>query len=61
MGPVSNLASRLCDEARDGEILVSQRTFAAVEDLVEAEPAGELTLKGFVRPVLAHRVRGLKA
>jgi adenylate cyclase len=61
VGPVSNLASRLCDEARDGEILVSQRTFAAVEDLVEAEPAGELTLKGFVRPVLAHRVRGLKA
>jgi adenylate cyclase len=60
VGPVSNLASRLCDEARDGEILVSQRTFAAVEDLVEAEPAGELTLKGFVRPVLAHRVRGLK-
>jgi adenylate cyclase len=60
VGPVSNLASRLCDEARDGEILVSQRTFAAVEDLVEAEPVGELTLKGFVRPVIAHRVRGLK-
>jgi adenylate cyclase len=60
VGPVANLASRLCDEARDGEILVSQRAFAAVEDLAEAEPAGELTLKGFIRPVIAHRVRGLK-
>jgi adenylate cyclase len=60
IGPVSNLASRLCDEAADGEILLSQRALAAIEDLVEAEPIGELTLKGFVRPVLAHRVHGLK-
>jgi len=60
IGPVSNLASRLCDEASDGEILVSQRLLATVEDLVEAEPVGELTLKGFVRPVMAYRVHGLK-
>jgi adenylate cyclase len=60
IGPVSNLASRLCDEAADGEILLSQRALAAIEDLVEAEPIGELTLKGFVRPVMAHRVHGLK-
>jgi len=60
IGPVANLASRLCDEASDGEILLSRRTLAAVEDLVEAEPVGELTLKGFVRPVVAYRVRGLK-
>jgi adenylate cyclase len=60
IGPVSNLASRLCDEAADGEILLSQRALAAIEDLVKAEPIGELTLKGFVRPVLAHRVHGLK-
>jgi adenylate cyclase len=60
IGPVSNLASRLYDEADDGEILLSQRAFAAIEDLVETEPAGDLTLKGFIRPVTAYRVRGLK-
>jgi adenylate cyclase len=60
IGPVANMASRLCDEARDGEILISQRALAAVEDTVEAEPVGELTLKGFVRPVMAHRVRGIR-
>ncbi|HSA82721.1 MAG TPA: adenylate/guanylate cyclase domain-containing protein, partial [Geminicoccaceae bacterium] len=56
IGPVANLASRLCDEASDGEILVSQRVLATIEDLVEAEPAGDLTLKGFVRPVAAYRI-----
>jgi adenylate cyclase len=60
IGPVSNLASRLCDEAADGEILISQRALAAVEDLIEAERVGDLTLKGFVRPVPAYRVQSLK-
>jgi adenylate cyclase len=59
IGPVSNLASRLCDEASDGEILISGRALVAVEDMVEAEPAGDLALKGFSRPVTAYRVRGL--
>jgi class 3 adenylate cyclase len=61
IGPVSNLASRLCDEAVDGEILISQRALAAIEDLLEAEPAGDLALKGFARPVPAYRVHSLKA
>jgi adenylate cyclase len=56
IGPVANLASRLCDEATDAEILVSQRVLTAVEQLVETEPAGDLVLKGFVRPVAAYRV-----
>jgi adenylate cyclase len=56
IGPVSNLASRLCDEAADGEILISQRAFAAIEGLIEAEPAGDLSLKGFARPIAAWRV-----
>ncbi len=56
IGPVPNLASRLCDAASDGEILISQRAFAAIEHLVEAELVGELTLKGFARPVTAYRV-----
>jgi adenylate cyclase len=60
IGPVPNLASRLCDAASDGEILISQRVFAAIEHLVEAELVGELTLKGFVRPVTAYRVLRLE-
>jgi class 3 adenylate cyclase len=56
IGPIPNLASRLCDEASDREILISQRALSAVEALVEAEPVGDLTLKGFVRPVPAWRV-----
>jgi adenylate cyclase len=60
IGSVPNLAARLCGEAKPGEILVTQRLLGGVDELVEAEPAGELTLKGFHRPVPAHRVVGLK-
>ena len=60
IGPVTNLASRLCDEAQGGQILVSQRVYAAVEDVAEAERAGEFTLKGFHRPVPAYHVVRLK-
>jgi adenylate cyclase len=60
IGPVPNLASRLCEAAADAEILISQRALAAVEDLIEAECVGDLTLKGFVRPVPAYRVHSLK-
>ena len=56
IGPVANLASRLCDEAGDGEILISQRALAAVEDLVAAAPVGDLVLKGFSRPVSTYRI-----
>ena len=47
------LASRLSSEAKGGQILLSQRAFAAVEEVVEAESVGELALKGFSRPVPA--------
>ena len=60
IGPVTNLASRLCDEAAAAQILISQRVYAAAEDLVEAEPVGEFTLKGFQRPVTTYNVLGLK-
>ncbi|MGH7266702.1 MAG: adenylate/guanylate cyclase domain-containing protein [Candidatus Rokuibacteriota bacterium] len=60
IGTVTNLASRLCDEARGGQILVSQRVWAAVEDLVEAEPTGDLSLKGLHRPVAAYGILGLR-
>jgi len=55
------LASRLSSEAKGGQILLSQRAFAAVEELVEAEDVGELNLKGFTRPVPAMNVTALRA
>ena len=53
IGNAVNLASRLSDAAGPGEVLLSQRTDAAVEDRVVAEPVQELQLKGFSRPVVA--------
>jgi adenylate cyclase len=61
IGTVTNLASRLCGEAPGDQILISQKVYAGVETLIEVEPQEALTLKGFRRPVIAYRVRGLKA
>jgi CheY-like chemotaxis protein len=58
IGSVCNLASRLCDEAHDGQILVNQRVYAASEGRVEAEPVGVLMLKGFPAPVDAWSIVG---
>ena len=60
IGNVPNLAARLCGEAKPGEILVSQRLLGSVDELVEAEPAGELSLKGFHRPIAAHNILRMK-
>ena len=60
IGSVPNLAARLCGEAKPGEILISQRLLAGVENLINFDPAGELTLKGFHRPIAAFRILGLK-
>ena len=60
IGTVTNLAARLCGEARPGQILVARRVLAQLEGLVEAEDAGELTLKGFHRPVSAANVIRLR-
>ena len=60
IGTVTNLASRLCGEARAGQILISQRLLGTVERLVEVEPVGELTLKGFLRPVTTFNVLRLR-
>jgi CheY-like chemotaxis protein len=56
LGAVTNLASRLADEATAGQVLITQRLHAEVEDAVEAEPVGEFALKGFRRPVAAYDV-----
>jgi len=61
VGSVMNLASRICDEAGSGQVLVTERVFAEIEHLVVAEPAGELTLKGFAKPMPAYSVLGLNA
>ncbi len=60
IGTVTNLAARLCGEAKPGQILISQRMVGTVEELVEVEPVGELSLKGFSRPVTTHNVLRLK-
>ena len=56
LGSVTNLAARLSDEASSGQILLSQRAYAALEGRVEAKPVVELRVKGFSRPVQAYEL-----
>ncbi len=60
IGTVTNLASRLCGEAKPGQILIPQRLLGTIDNLVEVDPVGELTLKGFHRPITAYNVLRLK-
>jgi adenylate cyclase len=61
IGTVTNLAARLCGEAQPGQILVSRRLLTAIEELIEAAPVGEMSLKGFSRPVNVYNVTGLRS
>jgi class 3 adenylate cyclase len=61
IGSVTNLAARLCGEAAPWQILVTQRVYAEAEDVAVGEPVGDLSLKGFSRPVRAFNIRGLDA
>jgi GAF domain-containing protein len=56
IGTVSNVASRLCDEAKPGQILISPRVLTKVEYAVKVEPVGEFELKGIRRPLAAYNV-----
>jgi adenylate cyclase len=56
IGAVTNLASRLADEAAAGQILIEQRLYAEVEDAVEVQPVGEFKLRGFRRSIVAFDV-----
>jgi GAF domain-containing protein len=56
IGTVSNVASRLCDEAKPGQILISPRVLMAVEDAIAVEPVGDFSLKGISRPLAAYNV-----
>jgi adenylate cyclase len=60
IGTVTNLAARLCGEAKGGQILVSSRVASALEELIELEEVGRLTLKGFLRPIPTFSVLGLR-
>jgi class 3 adenylate cyclase len=60
IGTVTNLAARLCGEAKAGEILASARLATELEDLADIEELAPLTLKGFARPVPALRLVRLK-
>ena len=54
-----NLAARLCDEAKDGQILIDGKVKVAVEAAAQLEPLEELRLKGFHRPIKAFNVRAV--
>jgi class 3 adenylate cyclase/PAS domain-containing protein len=58
IGSVANLCARLCDEAKDGQILVPQRVYSDIEGDFEVEPVGLLKLKGFPKPVAAYNIIG---
>jgi class 3 adenylate cyclase len=61
IGTVTNLAARLCAEAKAGQILVTSRVAGAVDESVDLAELGALTLKGFLRPVPTLNVVGLRA
>src|SRR5215510_4386018 len=60
IGPATNLAARLCGEAKDRQILIAPRVLAKIEGLIEVETLGEFMLKGFHRPVPAYNVLSLR-
>jgi class 3 adenylate cyclase len=58
---VTNLAARLCGEARGGQILVSSRVAGALDDLIQFDEVGKLALKGFLKPVPTFDAVGLRS
>jgi adenylate cyclase len=60
IGTVANLAARLCAEAADGQILIPGRLHGMIEEVVEVEPVGELSLKGLHRPVVTFNITGIR-
>ena len=57
IGNVTNLAARLCAEAKGGQVLACRKTMAALESAYQFDPVGPLTLKGFEKPVPAFALR----
>jgi class 3 adenylate cyclase/putative methionine-R-sulfoxide reductase with GAF domain len=61
IGTVSNVASRLCDEAKPGQILISARVLTRIENAIQVEQVGEFALKGIRRPLTAYNVLAAKS
>ena len=61
IGSVTNLASRLCSEAKGGQILTNQKTLSRLEDTVASEPLGDFALKGIAHPVPVFNITGVTA
>jgi adenylate cyclase len=61
IGTVTNVAARLCSEARNNQILVTQRVASEIEDIAVAQPLGEFQLKGLSRPIPIYNIEDLKA
>ena len=60
LGPVVNLASRLCAEASDGEILIDLQAHAAAADAIAVGEPKDLTIKGFAQPVTVYGVESVR-
>jgi class 3 adenylate cyclase len=60
IGTVTNLAARLCSEAKSGQVIVHRKALARIENLVDAVQLGELLLKGFAQGVEAVDVRAMR-
>ena len=61
IGTVTNLAARLCGEAKGGQILLSSRVAGVLDEMIDLEEVGTLTLKGFLKPVPTFNALGLRA
>jgi class 3 adenylate cyclase len=61
IGTVSNVASRLCDETKPGQILITPRVLMAVKEAVTVKAVGEFELKGIHRPIAAYNVLAVSA
>jgi class 3 adenylate cyclase/putative methionine-R-sulfoxide reductase with GAF domain len=60
VGIVTNLAARLCSEAKGGQILTSRKALSDIELMAEVETVGDLPLKGFTKPVQAFNIRSIR-
>jgi class 3 adenylate cyclase len=60
IGSVTNLAARLCSEARGSQILTETKALASIEDRIRADPLGEVALRGLAHPVRVFNITGHK-
>jgi class 3 adenylate cyclase len=59
IGGAVNVASRLCDNAVDGQILIAHRAYLDVETRIRADPLGTFDLKGVKEPMEVYCIIGL--